>query len=291
MVDYKKIFIIFLTLSASSQAEFQLFDQGHTVISGPVGDVMITYCDVYEKRNLDGRLIPLKDQIALIIIAQEVQLEKMPVDDSATEKYIANIKKDHNLTDDDLEDLAVQCGRTLAEVKQLLSSQYMRDFFLYHKFRSHLVPTDQQVEEYCKEHPEIESGYCSIQVAFVDYTPDHKDEVLQIINDVMSGTVKDSSIVSWSDPIKVDMDNIADDKLFIKDLQVGQISVIDDKSVFELYKLVEKREERLVPVEARKAMVIDILNREMYEDLLTNYEQHMYDNVAIINLVPIESAE
>lgn len=289
MVDYKKIGMIFLSLFASLQADFMLFDQGHTVVSGPIADVIITHCDVYEKRSLDGRLVPVDDQINMIIIEQEIKESKMPIDETAPDKYIANIKKDHNLSDEDLEDLAAQCGRTLPEVKQLLSSQYMRDFLLWHKFRAHLVPTDQAIEEYCKEHPEIESGFCTILVAFVDYTQANKKEVRQIIDDIVNGTVQDAAIVSWSDPIKVDTDNIADDKIFIKDLAPGEISVIDDKSVFEMYKLVEKREERFVPVEDRKALVIDQLNREMYEDLLTNYEQHMRDNVAIIHLVPIAS--
>ena len=229
MVDYKKTLMILLTLPALLQAKFELFDLGHTVVSGPVGDVMITYCDVHEKTSLDGKLIPVDDQINMIIIEQEVKESKMPIDDTAPDKYIANIQKDHNLTDEDLADLAAQCGRTLPEVKQLLGSQYMRDFFLYHKFRSHLVPTDQAVEEYCNEHPEIEPGYCVIQVAFVDYTGTNKDEVRTKIDDSISGKIKDSSLISWSDPIKVDMDNIADDKLFIKDLTQGESSVVDDK--------------------------------------------------------------
>ena len=290
MIDYKKIFLQFLTLSASLQAEFMILDQGHTVISGPVADTMITYCDIFEKTSLEGKLIPLEQQVNMEIIRQEVIVDKMPLDDTAADKYIANIQKVHNLSTEDLEDLANQCNRTLPEVKQLLGSQYTYDFFLYHKFRAHLVPTDQAVEEYCKEHPEIEAGYCSIQVAFAEYTPDSKKEVRSIIDDVISGKVKDSSIISWSDPIKVDMDNIADDKLFIKDMTVGEISVIDEKLVFELYKLVEKSEEKAVSVEARKAFVIDILNRQMYEDLLTDYEQHMRDHVAIIDLTSAAAA-
>ena len=286
MINYKKTFLLFLTLSASLQADFLLFDQGHAVVSGPVRDTMITHCDIYEKRNLDGSSSTLDEIINREIIQQTVINEKMPIDDSAPDKYIANIQKVHNLSNEDLEDLAEQCGITLVELKQLLGAQYTYDFFLYHKFRAHLVPTDQQVEEYCKEHPEIEAGYCTIQVAFAEYTTENKADVSAKIDDVISGKVADS-FVSWSDPIKVDMDNIvADDKLFIKDMAVGKISVLDEKSVFELYKLVEKIEEKAVSVEARKAFVIDILNRQMYEDLLTNYEAHMRDNVAIINLVP-----
>lgn len=286
MLHNKKIFTIFLTLSAFVQAEFMILDQGHTVISGPVADVMITHCDVFQKLSLEGKIIPLDHIINRLIIEQEVKVDKMPLDDSAADKYIANIQKVHNLSTEDLENLADQCNKTLLEVKQELSSQYTYDFFLYHKFRAHLVPTDQAVEEYCKEHPETESGYCTIQVAFVEYTKEKKAEVKAKIDAMIADKIVDNSMVSWSDSIKVDMDNIADDKLFIKAMEVGEISIVDDKSVFELYKLLEKVEEHEVPVEKRKAFVIDVLNRQMYEGLLATYEEHMRDNVAIINLAP-----
>jgi len=284
MINHKKIFIMFLTLSARMQTEFVILDQGHTVISGPVADTMITHCDVFEKLSLEGKIVPLDHQINMEIIRQDVIVDKMPLDDTAADKYIANIQKVHNLSTDDLENLADQCHRTLTEVKQQLSLQYTYDFFLYHKFRAHLVPTDQDVEKYCEEHPETETGYCTIQVAFVDYTQETKAEVREKIDTMIANKVQDSSLLSWSDSIKVDMDNIAEDKVFIKNLEEGEISIVDDKSVFEVYKLIEKIEEHLVSVESRKAFVIDVLNRQMYEGLLAKHEEHMRDNVAIIDL-------
>ena len=67
-------------------------------------------------------------------------------------------------------------------------------------------------------------------------------------------------------------------------MEAGQIHLIEDKKVFELYRLVSKQDEHVVPVADRKAFVVDILNRKMYEELLSKYEEHMMDNVAIINL-------
>ncbi|MBV8660926.1 MAG: hypothetical protein JO129_02165 [Candidatus Dependentiae bacterium] len=288
MFDCKKIsllrkFLFFITLSATMQAEFMLLDQGAFVVSGPVGNTMITYSDVFDKLNLDGTLLPLDHQIKMEIIRQEVISDKMPLDDTAADKYLANIQKANNLSIDDLEELASQCHRTFSELKQLLTLQYTYDFFLYHKFRAHLVPSDQDVENYCNENPEVEAGYCIIQVAFVEFKADNKEEVHEKIDAIVAGTISDNSI-EWSDPIKVNIVDIADDKLFIKDMTPGQINVIEDKKVFELYRLVEKQNERTVPISERKAWVIDHLNRKMYEDLLAKYEEHMMDNVAIIDL-------
>jgi hypothetical protein len=284
MLNYKKIFLFFLTIALSLHADFMLLDQGVMVVSGPVTNTIITHSDVYDKLNLDGSMISLEQQIKMEIIRQEVISDKMPIDEMAADKYLANIQKVNNLSLDDLEELAGQCRRTFYELKQLLTLQYTYDFFLYHKFRAHLVPSDQDVIDYCNENPDIEQGYCVIQVAFVEFSIANKDEVSDKIETIVAGAISDKNI-EWSDPIKVNIKDIADDKLFIQDMQVGQIHCIEDKKVFELYKLVEKQDERIVPVADRKAFVVDILNRKMYENLLRKYEEHMIDNVALINLL------
>lgn len=283
MIDRKKIALFFLTLPGIIQAEFVLLDQGVVVVSGPVANTMITHSDVFNKLNLDGTKIPLQHQIKLEVIRQQVAADKMPIDDSAADKYLASIQKMNNLSLDDLEVLAGECFRTFAELKQLLSLQYTYDFFLYHKFRAHLVPSDQDVEDYCNEHPEVQAAYCSIQVAFVDFTAGNKQAVYAKLQGIIEGLTSDSS-VQWSDPIKVNVADIAEDKKFIQDMKVGQIHLLEDKKSFELYKLVESQEERTTPISERKASVVEILNRKMYEDLLAKYEEHMMDDVAIINL-------
>ena len=261
-----------------------ILDQGVVVVSGPVCNTMITHSDVVDKLNLDGTKIPLEHQIKTEIIRQEVVADKMPIDDTAADKYLANIQKTNNLSLDDLEELAGQCHRTFSELKQLLSLQYTYDFFLYHKFRAHLVPSDQDVEDYCSENPDVEPGHCVIQVAFIEFTIDNRQEVSDKVQAIIAGTMSDSSI-EWSSPVKVNNADIADEKMFIKDMTTGQIHLIEDKNVFELYRLVEKQDERVVPVEDRKAFVVDILNRKMYEDLLKKYEERMMDDVAIIELI------
>lgn len=283
MIDRKKIVTLLFSLPVFIQAEFMLLDQGVVVVSGPIANTMITHTDVFNKLNTDGSKIPLPHQIKLEVIRQQVAAEKMPIDETAADKYLASIQKTNNLSLDDLENLAGECYRTFFELKQLLGLQYTYDFFLYHKFRAHLVPSDQDVEDYCHENPEIQSAHCAIQVAFVDFSLSNKTEVLEKLTAIIAGTISDTTI-EWSDAIKVHITDIADDKLFIKDMNVGQIHLLEDKKSFELYKLVDKQDEQVTPVSERKASVVEYLNRKMYENLLKKYEEHMMDDFAIIDL-------
>ncbi len=275
---------ILLTLSvASLQAEFKLLDQGAVVIIGNAGNTMITMSDVDEKLNLDGSKIPLQQQIKMEVVRQEVVANKMPIDENTSEKYLDNVRKVNNLTVEDLDNLALQCYRTLSEVKHLLNLQYVYDYFLYHKFRSHLVPTDQEVEEYHKKNPEVQPGYCVVEIAFVSFEDDKK-EVREKIDNLIAGVISDD-IVSWSDPISLQISDIAADKLFISKMAVDEIVCKEGKNVFELYRLLEKHDDYTIPLAQRKAFIVDILNRKQYEEMFRSYEEHMLDHIGIVNLI------
>jgi len=277
--------LIVLTLSVGNlQAEFKLLDQGAVVIIGNAGTTMITTSDVDEKLHLDGSKIPLSQQIKMEVVRQEVVASKMPIDENTSDKYLDNVRKVNNLTTQDLDDLALQCYRTLSEVKHLLNLQYVYDYFLYHKFRSHLVPTDQEVEEYHQKNPEIQPGYCVVEIAFVNFDNNNKKEVQDKINNIIAGVISDD-ILSWSDPISLPIHDIAADKLFITQMAVDEIVCQEDKDLFHLYRLVEKHDDYIIPLAQRKAFIVDILNRQQYEEMFRSYESHMLDNVGIINLL------
>lgn len=281
-MNYKQLSLS-LTLFAAMQAEFLLFDQGVTVVSGPVANSIITYSDVFEKLNLDGSPVSREKLIEMEIISQEVIATKMPLDETAADKYLANIQKTNNLSQQDLEDLAGQCHRTFHELKQLLTLQYTYDFFLYHKFRAHLVPSDQDVQNYCDENPQVAPGHCIVQVAFVDFNATNKAQLYEQINDLITKSGSDD-FVSWSAPITIEYIDLAQDKEFLKNLAPEQIYLVESANSFELYKLISKQDTYVVPVADRKTIVVDILNRKMYEQLLLKYKQHMMDNIGIIDL-------
>lgn len=284
MIMIRKIGFILGLLPVFMQAAPQLLDQGVVLVSGPVANTVITHSDLHDKRSLDGTLIPQEQQVKMEVIRQKVIEEKMPVDDTAAEKYLANMKKNHDLSFEAIVEIAAELGRTVVELKELLNMQYLYDFFLHHKFRAHLVPTDEQIEEYCEKYPQYEAGWYKIVIASVDFNEENKQEVRKNIADITSGK-KTKLKLAWSSPVKINEEDIAEDKQFIKKLAIDAVHAVKEGSVYKLYKLVDKQNKKKKSIDERKAAVIEALNRQMFVDKLQAYEKQMMKSVAVVDLL------
>lgn len=279
---YNKIILGLLALPVFIQAEPILIDQGLVVVSGPVANTMITHSDVYDKRNLENSVIPLEQQIKMEAIRQQTIVDKMPIDDTAADKYLARLRKSNDLSEADLEEIATSLGRTMEELHALLDIQYMYDFFLHHKFRVRLVPTDQEVEEYCQSNPEYESGWFTITTASLPYSQEDEKAVAKQVERLSLGKGVDK--ITWSKPLKIDERDLADNKKFIQTLKIGQVYADKQEGVFDLYKLLEKQEPRLKTLNERKADIIDVLNKKLFVEKLAAYEKELMKSIAVVHL-------
>lgn len=279
----RKIGFILGLLPVFVQAAPRLLDQGEVLVSGPVANTVITHSDLHEKRNLDGSLVSEDQQVKIEVIRQKVIEDKMPVDDTAADKYLANMKKSHDLDDEAITELAADLGRTVSELKELLNLQYMYDFFLHHKFKVHFVPTDEEVEAYCKKNPEYAPGWYKVVVAIVDFDKENQQEIRAKIDKVAQGESTDLKL-KWSSPIKINEKDIAQDKKFITKMKLDAIHATKEGQSYRLYKLVAKQKKKEKSIDERKASVIEALNRQMFVEKLQAYEKQMMNSVAVVNL-------
>ena len=277
-------FIVLTVLSGVSQAELCLLDMGSVVVCGPERNTIIVDTDTTWKRGLDGQASPLQQQIQQDIISQQIVADKIPMDPTAADKYVETLKKQNNFKDSDLVELFEGVGRTFTEGIGLLNNQYTYELFVHHKFKSQLVPTEDDIFSYNKEHPQVVDAWCQIQIAFIDFDADNKDALKQNIDAVVGGaSVPDFSIV-WSEPITIKEGDIADDKHFVFDMTIGQVKTIEVDGRFEVYKLLEKQEMHQKSLEECRAAIIDQLNRDKFANMLTNYNNEVRKFIDVINL-------
>ncbi|MCX5923241.1 MAG: hypothetical protein NTU89_01610 [Candidatus Dependentiae bacterium] len=271
-------------LSSLEQQEYVLMDQIECVVCGPERNTPIVNTDVSWKRALDGKFVDLPKQIQQDIVAQQVVSEKMPMEASAAEKYVEGLKKQNNLTDLDLADMFAEVGRTAAEGLAQLHDQYVQEFFMHYKFKSQLVATDDEINDYFNEYPEFINGWSDIQFIKVPYAKSSREQVKEKVNKfVATGESADDSI-SWGSVNRLADDEIAPDKLFILEMTDGQIVVEEEDGAFELYKLVGKESASIKSLEDRRSAIIDSLNRKKLEKMLSDYNKSVSEFVDVIFL-------
>lgn len=285
MKKLNSILVTLLTvLPGVAQAELYLVDKIDCVVCGPERNTPIADTDTTLKRNLDGKMMPLQQQIQQDIIGQQIVADKMPIDPTAAEKYIEGMKKQNNLTDSDLAELFEQVGRTFTEGLGLLNDQYYQEMFMHHKFKSQVIATDEEIKKYYDEHPEYIDGWCEIQVAYVDYDDESKDKAQEVVGKVVDGKELKDEAVEWSEPMRIKLGDLATDKKFIFDMNKTEVKSHDAQGSYELYKLIDKKEPELKSLADRRAIISDQLNRQQLEKMLGNYNQEVRKFVDIINL-------
>lgn len=265
------------------QAELFLVDQIDCVVCGPAYNKPITDTDITWKRTLDNQFIPLSKQIQNDIILQQISTEKMPMDPTATEKYVESLKKQLKINDAELEELFGQVGRTMAEGIEMLQSQYATEFFTHYKFKSQLVPTDDEILNYFNEYPDFVDGSYEIQIARVSYNSDERDEAKNKIEEfIKNPDLIDNDIIVWGKTLKISSDDLSADQKFIENMKQGEIQVQETEGTFELVKLLASEPTRIKALQERKNSIIDALNRKKLEQMLKNYNNSVKEFVDII---------
>ncbi len=261
-----------------------LIDSIQAVVFGQNGTQIITYSDVI-RPGLSGVPRTLDDIVFERLVFLDAQKFKINADEDAVDKYLAMIQKENNLTLDQLKDVFASAGYSYQEGREQFKMLQTVNSMLDFKIRSHVIVPRQLVEQYYHEHPVIEEAAYKIQVGFWPYIPG-KEETQNKALTYMSKTGKAVRDVQWSEPFWVKKGDVAVEKQFIFNLKVGQSSLPNDRGGegFEIYRLVEKTEERIPTLDERYKEIADTLRKPIYQDLMDRYKQQLFDTSSVMYL-------
>lgn len=277
--------LVLIVLPGVIQAEYLLLDKINVVVCGSEKNSPFTDTDITWKRGLDNKFMPLSTQIQKEIVNQQITADKLPIEPDAAKKYIESIKKQHNFSEVDLENLFGEAGRTYQEGLDFLTSQYNNEFFLHYKFKSQLAPTEEQIMEYYDQNPEFIEATYKIRGTRIGYDAETKDQLKKDLEEMIQKEQKENkSDIEWSEPMLIVADDIPSDKQFLVDMKPGEIKLIDEDGIFEIYQLIEYSPVALVPLEERRTVIVDTLNRGKLEKMLTDYNKSIQEYVGIIDL-------
>ncbi|HEX4068655.1 MAG TPA: peptidylprolyl isomerase [Candidatus Babeliales bacterium] len=263
-------------------SNFVLVDQIEVVIYGQEDVEIVTKSDI-DRPSLGGGFRTKEE----IVFEREVLLDAkkhhIPQDEDAVNAYLAQIQREHNLSEAELEDIFTGSGYTIAEGREQLQMMQTINTMLDVKIRSNLIVPRRDVEEYYKNHPTVIEATYTLQRAFVPQSKKLSADQQHTILEKYAKTGKGASGITWSDSFTINHADIAANKQFIYEMQPDQISVPQEVSGgFEMFKLVEKTPETVKSLEDSYREIVDILRRPKYEELMEKYKEALMKNASIV---------
>jgi hypothetical protein len=284
--------IIFLSLILSSiliaedvadkdESNLILIDQIEVIVYGP--DVEIITKSDLDRPALGGGF---KDK-AELVFEREVLLDAkkhhLPQDEEAIDAYLAQIQREHNLSQEELEQIFTSSGYTVEEGREQLQMMQTINTMLDIKIRSNLIIPRREVEQYYASHPTVIEATYTLQRAFVPQSSKISSDKQYKVLVQYSKTGKGVAGIEWSDPFTLNHSDIAESKQFIYAMEPGEISLPHVMNGgFEIFKLIEKTPESVKSLEDSYREISDILRRPRYEELMQKYREYLADVCSVV---------
>lgn len=259
-----------------------LIDQIEVVIFGQEDVEIITKSDI-DRPSLGGGF-RTKDEI---VFEKEVFLDakkhKIPQDEEAVDAYLAQVQREHNLSEKDLEQIFTSAGYTIEEGRQQLQTMQTVNTMLDVKIRSNLIIPRKDVEQYYNEHPTVIEATYTLERALVPQSrrvsPDAQYDILVKFAQTGKGAIG----VEWGEPFTINHSDIAESKQFIYSMNPGDVSLPERvQDGFELFRLVEKTPELIKSLDESYREIVDILRRPKYEELMEDYRKFLLKHSSVV---------
>ncbi len=274
-----------IVLPEKIQAELYFLDEINFVVCGPEKNEPFTNTDLTWKSKplqQDKEFVTPSVQIQNEIVVQQVASEKMPIEPDAIAKYIEGIKKQLHVNDAELAEIFGDSGRTMEEGIKWFANQYVVEFFTHYKFKTQLIPTQDDILEYYNQNPEFIDGFYEVQTARVPYTSSNREDVKNEIEQFLLNQDQKSIRIFWEFPIKIDADALNIDQEFIKDMKSEEVRIVELQGLFELTKLVAYQPTMIKTLKDRESTIIEILNRKKLASMLKAYNDRVREEVDVI---------
>lgn len=233
--------------------------------------------------GLDGMTHPLDDLIFRSKIRHEAEKFKMDPDDAAVREHLDAVKQQNNLSDEAFEKLLKQNGFTLEQAEKEFHDIIAENTVIDYKVRSRIIVPRTLVEEYYQANPVMMEEALLLQQAMVPFDPTVTPiDQGKIIEGQLAGG-RETYIINWSEPFWVSIADLAQDKKFVATLNPGTACIAGDSPEgFELFKLVEKKEARLLTLDERYNEIVETLKRPKYEELMQTFKEGLAQSAAVL---------
>jgi parvulin-like peptidyl-prolyl isomerase len=273
-----------LTTAGAKPGARVLLDEVRCIVHGPEETEIICDSDT-KKAGLGGASQQdLEELIDEKLICQHALQLKIPTDNlsSIVDNYLSSIKEQFKLSEDKLEQSLKEFGYTIEEARDKLKSMYVSRSMITMLLEASIVVTDQEVMAFYQANPKLKEPKFQIQRGFVTNTEAQNLELFekQLASYQITGT---GPAILWYDPYWISSSNLSEQLSAIKTMDIDYIC--KPRRIaggFEFYKLLQKKPERVVPLNKRYKEIVEELKQKKLSVQQQEYKKKLRDGASII---------
>jgi hypothetical protein len=271
-------------LAADNTDNLILLDQIEIVVYGQEDVEIITKSDI-ERPALGGGYRTADELVFERSVLLDAKKHKIPHDEESIDAGIEEMKREHNLSQEDLEAIFKESGYTFEEGRHQFQTMQMINTMVDVKVRSNLIVPRKDVQQYYNDHPEIIEATYTIERIFVPFdgsmTKARQKRMIQ-------RTIKEGKLPKDAqEPVifTINHSEISEQKQFIYTMNHGDITEPEQVvGGFEMLKLISKTAEHTRTLDERYREIIDILRRPKFDELMGTYRDQLMKNVSVLFL-------
>lgn len=270
--------VICVAFGADIQGREYVLDEIIETLYHPEGTEILLRSDI--EMGLDGKERSLHDlELETLTYFDAKKMKGIVISEDDIDRFLAQLQKQNNWTQQDIEEFFKEHGYTLEEGRDLIRRKQMVNQMIDYKVRSDkamAVSMDEAKVEYDK-HPQTEQATYTLAIGFV---PSSAYSLAQLNKAVEKNLPLEC--VEWDEPFTRKASELPKDRQFITKRPVGQIVLVEPvENGFELTKLVDKTPQRQVPFDECSSEIINNIRQERFESVLKNYEKSLEDDPVV----------
>lgn len=254
----------------------------NAVFRGSEGVDLVLASEVNRPR-LDGSMATLQDSLTNLAFAQEARRYKIFPTPEEVEKQYEMIAHNNHKTIKELDAMVMQAGFTPAEARKEFAQINAVNSLINYKVTGNMVVPESEVIAYYEENPEYEAAAYLVETVLVPFsTVQSRTEQLAQLQ-ALANAGDPNGILNWAEGLWINEEDIAADKKFLTELNIGDISLPKEVfNGFQLFRVVQKKAQRLRTLDERYGQIVNILRRPKYTELMNNFQKELMDNASVI---------
>lgn len=250
-------------------------DEIVSVIYDEQEPIVITKSDV-QKVPLMGGVHTLEKIQRDALICRDARNLSVTIPDEAIERSLTQIQKQNNLSAEQFEKLLAAEGLSLdayrVELKRLYTVNSMLDF----RVHSRAVVSYESILHFYQQNPVFTDAQYHVAVKQIMY-----DKTVDTKKITKKFVLKPDTY--WNTHFWITQKELAQEKYFITQMNVGAVELVRDAQYYTIYKLLEKKEPEQVLLKDRYDQIVAALKKPLEQELEKQYCEELFKNAIMIN--------